>query len=222
MNSARQDEFKPPAVWRLTRMVAWSHRFVAEVLQPGDLALDLTAGTGRDTLFLFHCVGLKGQVIAFDIQREALARTESLLAGAGARVVFHHCQEGGSPLAPGIHLVHDSHRHVSRYVLDSPRAVIANLGFLPCGDPRMRTRSESTLEALHQSIELLAPGGRMVVTVYIGHPGGKEEAAAVEALASNLPARNWKVLKVQTVNRPEAPFLMVAEKQPGLPEHLPG
>ena len=36
----------------LIRIVTWSHELVREVLRPGDLAVDLTAGKGRDTLAL--------------------------------------------------------------------------------------------------------------------------------------------------------------------------
>ncbi len=81
MKSAPRDEGEPAAERPFTRMVSWSHRLLADVLSPGDLALDLTAGTGRDTLFLFHRLGPRGRILAFDIQREALLRTESLLAG---------------------------------------------------------------------------------------------------------------------------------------------
>ena len=63
----------------LTDLVGWSHFFLSEVLEAGDAALDLTAGVGRDTLFLANRVGSSGKVFSFDIQTEALARTASLL-----------------------------------------------------------------------------------------------------------------------------------------------
>lgn len=55
----------------LTRIVPWSQQLVCEVLRPGDLAVDLTAGKGRATLALAKAVGAQGQVVAFDLQTTA-------------------------------------------------------------------------------------------------------------------------------------------------------
>ena len=63
----------------LTRIVPWCHQLVAEVLKPGDLAVDLTAGKGRDTLVLAQAVGEGGQVVAFDLQAVALEQTAQYL-----------------------------------------------------------------------------------------------------------------------------------------------
>ena len=57
----------------LANIVSRSQRLLSEVLQPGDLAVDLTAGNGSDTLFLAQTVGPTGTVLAFDIQVQALA-----------------------------------------------------------------------------------------------------------------------------------------------------
>ena len=63
----------------LTRIINWGHELLAEVLEPGDLAVDLTAGTGQDTHFLAEAVGTEGQVVAFDLQAEALEQTTQRL-----------------------------------------------------------------------------------------------------------------------------------------------
>ncbi len=70
----------------LTRIVSWGHELLSEVVHDGDLAVDLTAGNGQDTLTLFRMVGKKGRVISFDIQKRALERTAVLLEQAGACV----------------------------------------------------------------------------------------------------------------------------------------
>ena len=72
--------FNPPP---LTRIVPWSQQLACEVLQAGDLAVDLTAGKGRDTLALAQAVGHEGQVIAFDVQAEALEQTSVFLKENG-------------------------------------------------------------------------------------------------------------------------------------------
>jgi hypothetical protein len=89
---------------------------------------------------------------------------------------------------------------------------MANLGYLPGGDPALITRPDSTLAALQQSLHLLAPRGRLVVTVYPGHPGGAEEGAVVNAFFCHLTREHWHVLSLRVVNHSDAPYLLVAER----------
>ena len=53
---------------------------INEILQHGDIALDATIGNGKDTLFLASKAGRLGRVWGFDIQKEAIKKTEELLA----------------------------------------------------------------------------------------------------------------------------------------------
>ena len=76
----------------------------------------------------------------------------------------------------------------------------------------MITKPESTLAALRQSLALLQVCGRLAVTVYPAHPGGAEEAAVVDEFFASLPSDQWQVLSLRAANRPEAPYLLVAEK----------
>lgn len=195
----------------LTRIIPWAHEMLAETLAEGDLAVDLTAGNGHDTLFLARCVGPNGRVVAFDLQRQALATTADRLAQESVPVRILP-QEGEPSREAGVTLVHDCHSRLASYLPDAPRAIIANLGYLPGGDRRLITRSESTLAALDQAFSLLAPGGRIAVVVYVGHPGGAEEGAAVSLRFASLPPKQWQVLRLESVNRADAPFLLVAQK----------
>ena len=52
----------------------WMKRGVKE----GDFCIDATAGRGNDTVFLCELVGQIGQVIAFDIQNDAVISTKHL------------------------------------------------------------------------------------------------------------------------------------------------
>ncbi len=196
---------------RLTRIVLWAHHFVGEVLRPGDHAADLTAGNGNDTLFLFGCVGATGRVLAFDIQEEALERTGERLVEAGAEV----CRwEGGElPNRRGVYLIQEDHARLGRFCREPLRAAIANLGYLPGGDPHLVTRAESTATALCAALECLGPGGRLAVVVYVGHPTGKEEAARVERIFVALPPEGWSTLRLSAPNRPSSPYLLLAEKK---------
>jgi hypothetical protein len=194
----------------LNRMTALAHRELAPVLGPGDLAVDLTAGNGFDTLFLHRCVGPAGKVLSFDIQKQALAATAGRLREAGASVADWPGSASG-----GVLLIHDSHCRLSEYLNEAPQAVVANLGFLPGGDPALTTRPSSTLTAIEKSLELLAPGGRLAVVVYPGHPGGREEGERVSDLFAGLSSRQWNAVCRQVLNRRNAPFIITAEKKRG-------
>ena len=195
----------------LTRIVSWSQQLLCEVLEHGDLVVDLTAGTGQDTHVLAEAVGTEGQVVAFDLQAEALEQTTQRLQKHDF-IVKIVPDDTEIPRAFGVYLVHACHSSLNKIITHPVKAIIANLGYLPGGDKAQVTRSDSTLAALSQSLELLIPGGRLAVTVYPAHPGGDEEGTAVNAFFCNLPREQWLVLSLRAANRSEAPFLLVAER----------
>ncbi|PLY00509.1 MAG: hypothetical protein C0622_08650 [Desulfuromonas sp.] len=196
----------------LTRIVSWGHELLAEVVGPGDLAIDLTAGKGQDVCALFRMVGTTGQVVAFDIQAAALAATRERLEKAGAQI--RSVDASGEVLLrmPGIDLVADSHARLADYLPAPARGIIANLGYLPGGNQAIITQPESTLAALAQAADLLTAGGRLVVAVYHGHPGGAEEAVAVADFFAGLPEDTFQVLQMKVTNRRQAPYLYAAER----------
>ena len=196
----------------LTRIVAWGHDLIREVLSPGDLAVDLTAGKGRDTLVLAEAVGPTGQVVAFDKQAVALTQTSALLQQYGYRVKKWP-GDREIPAGNEIVLVQTCHSSLQKLLTSPVRAVIANLGYLPGGDRRLITCPESTLPALTQSLDLLSIGGRLAVTVYPAHPGGMEEAQMIDDFFACLPSDLWQVLSMRVANRGDAPCLLVAERR---------
>jgi SAM-dependent methyltransferase len=196
----------------LVRVVSWGHELLAEVVAPGDLAVDLTAGNGCDTLVLARLVGGTGQVVAFDVQPAALENSDKRLREAGFEPRLCNGGEGPLPRQAGVDLVAAGHERLEEFLPGSARVVVANLGYLPGGDTRLITRTGSTLKALEQASRLLAVGGRMAVVVYGGHPGGAEESAAVEQFFAKLDECCFQVLQIKVVNRFQAPYLLVAEK----------
>ena len=195
----------------LTRIVPWSQQLVCEILQPGDLAVDLTAGKGRDTLALANAVGSDGQVVAFDLQAEALEQTAELLQSHDFAVRLWPADQT-LPQQSGVFLIQTCHSTLGQLLLHPAKAIMANLGYLPGGDQSLITRPDLTLAALHQSLKLLSPGGRLAVTVYPAHPGGGEERDAVNVFFCNLPSDKWKVLSLCAANCNEAPYLLVVER----------
>lgn len=195
----------------LTKIVSWSHDLLKEVVAPGDLVVDLTAGNGYDTLLLWRLVGANGQVVAFDIQEQALRVTEQRLLEAGGTVQWIAGEEFSIGKS-GVNLIAASHTELDKYPISDAKAIIANLGYLPGGDLQLVTRPDTTLIALDKACDLLAPGGRLAVVIYPGHDGGQEEAEQVDTFFRNLPDQDFHVLCLRVGNRPQAPYLQVAEK----------
>lgn len=206
-----------PAVKSLIHMVSMAHALLAEVLLPGDLAVDLTAGNGHDSFFLYQAVGPQGRVLAFDLQDIALQASARRLSDAGAQIFGPRDHPPDFPLAAGVHLVHACHGRLQEYLREPAKVIIANLGYLPGSTTEVATREDTTLQALQQALPLLAEGGRMAVVAYVGHPGGKSEAERVEQLFSSLPAEYWNVLCLNACNRQNAPLLLMVERHKRAP-----
>ena len=178
---------------------ALAHLFLREVVRPGDRVVDATCGNGHDTLFLAQLVGPEGKVWGFDIQEQAMAATAALLEGAG-------CRER-------VELHHAGHEQLTTSVTSPVDAVVFNLGYLPGGDKGCITSPHNTVVALTQAVELLAPGGRICISLYTGHPGGMEESDAVEAWGAGLLPREFHVWCSRQMNRSAgAPYLIMVEK----------
>ena len=64
----------------MKRPLEMAHDFLAEVVTKEDIVVDATMGNGHDTLFLAK---LAKQVYAFDIQEQALEKTQERLDQAG-------------------------------------------------------------------------------------------------------------------------------------------
>ncbi|MDR1125354.1 MAG: class I SAM-dependent methyltransferase [Deltaproteobacteria bacterium] len=161
------------------------------------LALDGTAGNGLDTEFLARAVEEEGRVLAFDIQEEALGRTERRLAAAGL------AEAGGRGLSARVRLVRDGHERL-KYYLEAGQEVTAamyNLGFLPGGSADLATTPENTLVSLRELAGVTAPGGVISVHCYTGQAGGPVEAEAVRAWAESLPWSDWRVLRYDFCNK---------------------
>ncbi|WP_424767178.1 class I SAM-dependent methyltransferase [Paenibacillus sp. sgz302251] len=189
-------------------VLSMAHKWIAERTMPGDTVIDATAGTGVDTLALAELVGAKGMVYAFDIQQEALDRTSERLSSIA-----------DSSKLPAVRLMLDNHTRMAEAVdaaaVGQTAAIMFNLGYLPGGnDLSVITEPGTTIAALHAAVDLLRPGGIVTCVLYPGHPGGAEEAAAVEAWAAQLPQALAQAVTYRQSQRPNAPYLVAVEKRP--------
>lgn len=167
---------------------------VEKVIRENDVVVDATLGNGNDTLFLMELVP-EGRVYSFDIQASAI---ENYKKAYGER--------------KNISLIHDGHENINKYVSEKPRVIMFNLGYLPGGDESIITKSETTIEALGKSLQLLIPGGIISIVSYIGHKGGLNEAEEVLKLVKGLNPKEFSVMEARFMNVNNAPFLLIIEK----------
>ena len=187
----------------ILRSARWlAAQYMAQVLRPGDTAVDATMGNGHDTERLANLVGPEGHVFAFDIQEQAVESTCRRLTDAG--------------LSGRVTLIRDSHANMAAHVDRPPKLIVFNLGFLPGGDKQITTLLDSTLAAVQAAMELLSPGGMLLVCCYPGHAEGQRELDALRKLFASVPPQAFNILEHRFVNAgPGAPVCFAAEKQIG-------
>lgn len=186
-----------------TRLVDLAQQSIAEILRPGDVAIDATVGNGHDTVFLARQVGTTGTVYGFDIQPDAIDNTQSLLAKENLldRVVLNLISHEFWP----DHIPPEHQRKI--------RAVMFNLGYLPGGDKSVITRLDSTKLALQHAVQLIGVGSRISIIAYSGHPGGTEETEAIRNYVISLSATFNTSIHSPENSKNAAPQLFVIEKK---------
>lgn len=190
----------PP--FMLDNALQFSHTLLKEILKTGDVVVDATMGKGHDTLFLSQQVGTTGKVYAFDIQESALVLTEKLLSAA-------QCP-------PNYQLILAGHETVAQHLPPDTmlQGAIFNLGYLPQGDKTVVTQGSTTLVALKSLLACLAVGGRIILVVYWGHPGGENEKEALLDFCQSLPQKIWHVACYNFINQKnQPPFALCIERR---------
>ncbi|KAH9617363.1 hypothetical protein KSS87_016204 [Heliosperma pusillum] len=164
-----------------------AHLLWKDVVKKGDIVVDATCGNGYDTLALAKLVidtnnTNTGSVYALDLQQHAINATSRFL------------QSSLNPLEEGDGIGQKAGAAAVGWCGDSRGGgglVAFNLGYLPGGDKKIITKSDTTLQALKAAKEILLPGGVISVIAYVGHPGGREEYEIVQDFASGLPPETW-------------------------------
>ena len=134
---------------------------------------------------------------AFDIQEEACAATKAKLA--------QHQIDWSEVIC-------DNHANLGRYVETPIKAGVFNLGYLPGASHAVVTEGATTLAAVQSMMELLLPGGVIVLVCYLGHRGGQAEYAMIEETLAAAPAQDWCVEEFRFVNKKLAPRVIVVKK----------
>ncbi|HLR16100.1 MAG TPA: class I SAM-dependent methyltransferase [Bacillota bacterium] len=182
-------------------VIQYAHHLLEESVSEGEIVIDATCGNGNDTLFLSKLVGDEGRVIGFDIQKEAIESTSHLLK--------EHKRTNMT-------LVHDSHAEMYKYVSSQATigGAIFNLGYLPRSDKKIITKPESTIEAIDKILPILKRRGMIVLVVYHGHDGGKDEKKELLKHIIELDQKQYTVLRYGFINQKNnPPFILAIQKK---------
>ena len=178
-----------------TNALGITHRYMKQVINPGDHVVDATAGNGHDTLFLAQIVGESGHVTAFDIQQSALENTKKRLEQAGV---------DGS-----VTLILDGHQNMKKYVEGPVKAVTFNFGYLPGGDHSICTHGDTSIAAISAALDLISEDGMVLLGIYYGGDSGFEEKDALMVFLKTLDPHEYSVLCHDFINYPNCPPLAV-------------
>lgn len=182
-------------------LVEIAHRLIEAKLRPGDIAIDATVGNGHDTAFLLAQVQPTGHVYGFDIQPAALAAARARL---------------GDPACLSLLAVSHAEldQHIPPALHGKVSAIMFNLGYLPGGDKRVITQSDSTQAALNAARRILSPSGIITIVAYPGHPGGDDETAQIAAWRESLNPCLFKTDLIDSQpDKPKSPKLFIIKKE---------
>lgn len=166
-------------------------------INSNSIAVDATCGNGNDTLYLAERVR---HVYGFDIQHQAIDNTAELLE----KHQLKNCT-----------LICDTHEKIDEYVSERIDLAVYNLGYLPKGDKSVTTTGDKTIVSLKKVLKLLSVSGLVSITIYWGHPEGKEEREKVLNYVRTLNASEYHVLYMQMINQENTPpeLLFITRKK---------
>lgn len=180
----------------ISQITHWCHEVIRSFARPGGTYIDATMGKGNDTIFLARLAGEDGRVLAFDIQEAALKITEKKLR--------ENC------LMDKVRLILDGHEYMERYAApDTVDVICFNFGYLPGGDHKIATKSDTSIAAIRQGLTLLKPGGMMSLCIYSGGDTGFEEKDKVLEFLKGIPSKEFTVIVNRYYNRINNPPIPV-------------
>ncbi len=189
---------------KLMRILPFARSLIDLAVKEGDIVVDATVGNGHDTLYLAERVGPSGHVFGFDIQAQAIENTTK-------RLREHHMESR-------VTLVQASHAELYVHIPSEYKGRITgamfNLGYLPGGDKQIVTRPNSTIAAIEQLLDIMAPEGVIVLVIYHGHPEGAIERDALLQYVSAIDQQRAHVIRYEFMNQVNyPPFIVAIEKR---------
>ena len=184
------------------KITSLAHEQWSKIVSPGDTVIDATCGNGRDMLALAQLLDGQGELVGYDIQKEALQNSEALLKK--------------SLTADQFQIITFRHQSHEIFLEKSAKLIVYNLGYLPGGDKSLTTQTETTLQSLQSACEVILSGGTISVMCYVGHEEGQREEVAIREFVQALPSDQWVCSHHRIVNRQQAPSLFLLHRQIGL------
>lgn len=180
----------------MLRIIDFVHNIIKEKVNSQDICVDMTLGNGNDTLFL---CGLAKHVYGFDIQKQAIEKTDLLLSLNNYK---------------NYTLFLSSHENVDEIIKEKIKAFIFNLGYLPGGDKSITTNYQTTINAISNSLKLLDDKGVIAIVIYPGHPQGKVEDEKISEFVSFLPQKQYDVITYKFINQiNNPPYALIIERK---------
>jgi predicted methyltransferase len=189
---------------KLEKVLPFARQLLSAAVKPGDITIDATLGNGHDTLFLAQLVGENGRVYGFDVQEDALFNTRERLQTHGLQervTLFKQGHETVGRVIPPVHY-------------GKVTGAVFNLGYLPGGDKTIVTKPKTTITAIENLLEMMAPEGIVVLVIYHGHREGAVERDYILRYVERLDQNYVHVLRYQFMNGlNNPPFIVALEKR---------
>ncbi len=173
----------------MVNVVELSHKILMEFDSP-NIAIDMTAGNGYDSLFLAQ---IAKKVFAFDIQDEAIKNTLKLL-------------EENNIL--NVTVIKESHDLFDIFIDQAVDLVIYNLGYLPSGNRDIKTNANIVINSLKKVLKKLSFKGIIVLVVYLHD---LEESNKLTDFVSKLDS-SFDVMKYEVLNKDSSPYILKIQK----------
>ena len=175
----------------LSRNTELVKEIMNKVIKDGDLCIDATLGDGNDSLYMYK---LNANVIAFDIQEEAIESSKKLFSDNDISIDNEK-----------IKFILDSHSNIDKYLNENDKEkgikfATFNLGYLPSGDKSIITNKDSTIDAISKILNYLHKEGVISIIVYYNHEGGLDEKLAVDKYLSELDSKKFEVVMMNKHN----------------------
>lgn len=103
----------------------------------------------------------------------------------------------------------DGHENMDKYITHPVKAIMFNLGYLPGGDHSIKTKGETTTQAITKGLELLQTGGIITIVIYYGKDTGFDEKEKVLSFVKTLDWQRYTVLVHEFVNQINCPPIAV-------------
>ncbi|UCZ52371.1 class I SAM-dependent methyltransferase [Bacillus shivajii] len=189
---------------KLDGILPFARTLLEKSVPVNGVAIDATAGNGHDTVFLAKLVKEHGTVYSFDVQEQAIEKTNQRIQEQDVKTQ--------------VQVIHDGHENIDLYLKQEHQnginGAIFNLGYLPGSDKTVTTTPDTTIEAIGKILNELKKEGILVLVVYHGHHEGKVEKDQLLPFVRNLPQEDYHVLEYQFTNQKnDPPFIIAIEKR---------